>query len=122
MPVVSEIRSRDVVVTWLPLSDGGSLITHYIIEQRLVSLYGNSLPQDDASWINVNTSDTLIYRVSSLHPYTGYQFRVIPVNKAGNGMPSLPTVVTITLEAGMICKLLHVCVLLFTPPPSVNVM
>ena len=103
------------------MSDGGSLITHYIIEQRLVSLYGNSLPQDDASWMNVNTSDTLMFRVTSLHPYTGYQFRVIPVNKAGNGMPSLPTVVTITLEAGRVCKLLRVCVLLL-PPPSVNVM
>ena len=111
MPTVSEIRSIDAVVAWtLPLSDGSSPPTRYIIEQRLVSLYGASLPQDVTSWMRVNTSvtswmrvntnDSLMSRVASLSPYTGYQFRVTAENTAGSGPPSLSSIVAITLEAG----------------------
>ena len=101
MPTVSEIRSRDVVVTWTrPSSDSGSLSTHYIIEQQLVSLYGASLLQDDTSWMRINTSILLMSRVASLSPYTGYRFRVTAENMAGSGPPSLSSVVSITLEAG----------------------
>ena len=103
MPEVVEIRERDVVIMWAPpLSDGGSNITRYIIEQRLVSLYGNSMAQDDASWVNLSSSDSPMSRITSLDPYTGYQFRVIAVNVAGNGMPSEPSMVAITLEDGRV--------------------
>ena len=104
MPQVNETRSRDVVIVWAAvLSDGGSNITtRYIIEQRLVSLYGSSIAQDDATWMNVSSSDSLMSRVTSLDPYTGYQFRVIAVNIAGNGRPSVPSMVTITLEDGRV--------------------
>lgn len=110
MPQVSEIRSRDVVIMWAAvLSDNGSNITHYIIEQRLVSLYGSSMAQGDATWMNVSSSDSLVSssdslmsRVTSLDPYTGYQFRVIAVNVAGNGRPSVPSMVAITLEEGRV--------------------
>ena len=103
MPEVVDISARDVVVMWAPpLSDGGSNITLYIIEQRLVSLYGNSVVQDDADWVNVSSSDSLMSRITSLDPYTGYQFRVIAVNIAGDGMPSMPSMVTVTLEEGRV--------------------
>lgn len=111
MPAVSDIQAEDVVVTWSPpSSDGGSPITHYLVEQRLVSLFGNSLTQDGTSWMNVgsSTSDSLMNHVASLDPYTGYRFRVIPVNVAGNGMPSLPSMVAITLEAGRVCEVIYI--------------
>ena len=101
MPAVSEIRSTYVVVTWtLPSPDGGNPSTHYNIEQRLVSLFGSSLVQDDTSWISVNTSNSLMSHVASLSPYTGYQFRVMAENVAGSGPPSLSSMVAVTLEAG----------------------
>ena len=101
MPAVSEIRSRDVLVTWTrPLSDSGSPPTHYIIERRLVSLFGTSLVQDDTNWMRINTSMNLTSRVISLSPYAGYQFRVTAENVAGSGPPSLSSMVAVTLEAG----------------------
>lgn len=102
MLTVSEIQSSDVLVTWSsPSFDGGSPITHYIIQQRLISLFGTSLPQGDANWRDAgNSNNSLMGRVASLNPYTVYQFRVIPVNIAGSGAPSLPSMITVTLEAG----------------------
>lgn len=104
MPAISGVQSRDVMITWsYPLSDGGSNITHYIIEQRLVSSFGMShLAQSDAEWIVSvgNVSNSLMTCVAFLNPYTGYQFRVVAVNMGGSGSPSLPSVVIITLEAG----------------------
>ena len=103
MPQVGEIGSRYVIIMWgVLLSDGGSNITHFIIEQRLVSLYGNSMAQDNATWMNVSSSDSMMSRVTSLDPYTGYQFRVIAVNAAGDCRPSMPSMVAITLEEGRV--------------------
>lgn len=108
IPTVSEIQPRDVVVTWaMPSSDGGTPITHYIIEQRLVSLFGTSSP-DNTGWMvsigNVGGNNSLMGRVSSLNPYSGYQFRVKAVNMAGSGSPGVPSTVIITPEAGKCVK------------------
>jgi len=112
MPTVSGVQSRDVIITWsYPSYDGGSLITHYIIEQKLVSSFGMSSPaQSDTNWmLSVgNVSNSLMSRVTSLTPYTGYQFRVVAVNVAGSGTPSLPSMAIVTLEAGR-------CVKFYTP-------
>ena len=103
MLMVSDIGSKDILIRWShPLSNGGSPITHYIIEQRLYSLFGISPPQDNTNWIesvgNVSGSNSTI--VASLNPYTGYQFRVIAVNVAGSGSPGLPSDVAVTVESG----------------------
>lgn len=109
MPTVGKIQSIDVLVTWTPFSN----TTYYIIEQRLVSLYGASLLQDDTSWMRVNTSRSPMSCVTSLSPYTGYQFRVMAENMAGSGPPSLSSMVVITLEAG---RYVSTCVL---PSPPI---
>lgn len=92
------------MITWSPpSSDGGSPITHYIIEQRLYSLFGISPAQDDTDWmvsVSNTSGTTMMSRIASLNPHTGYQFRVTAVNLAGRGMPSLPSTVVVTFEAG----------------------
>jgi len=102
VPVTSEVQSREVLISWdLPQSDGGSPITHYIVESRVAAIHGTFPVQAGANWITaingVSNSET---SVPSLRPFTRYQFRVIAVNIAGRGPPSSPTDAITTLEAG----------------------
>ncbi|KAK6747288.1 hypothetical protein RB195_000476 [Necator americanus] len=79
------IGRNHVTLTWVPpLDDGGSPITGYIVEQRE---YGSTL------WLKV--SDYNIrdpeFTVPGLKEFHDYEFRIIAINSAGKGIPSLPT-------------------------------
>nr|AZI15635.1 UNC-22 [Auanema rhodensis] len=79
------IGRNHVTLTWVPpLDDGGSKITGYIVEMRE---YGSTL------WVKV--SDYNIrdpeFTVPNLKEFHDYEFRIIAVNSAGRGIPSLPT-------------------------------
>lgn len=63
-----------------PSSDGGSAITHYVIQRRVPG----------AEWETVGTSDGRVSRstVSDNTTGTTYEFRLIAVNDVGEGSPS----------------------------------
>ncbi|KAK5968521.1 Twitchin [Trichostrongylus colubriformis] len=81
----TSIGRNHVTLTWVaPIDDGGSPITGYIVEQRE---HGSTL------WAKV--SDYNIrdpeFTVPGLREFHDYEFRIIAINKYGNGIPSLPT-------------------------------
>lgn len=85
-----DIGSTDLFLSWKePADDGGSPITHYIIERR---------EEDRTSWTRLTTRalDTTV-RVTSLQEGASYVFRVFAVNKIGDSEP-LETKETIKLK------------------------
>lgn len=70
-------------IEWLkPESDGGSPLTHYLVERR---------ERKSARWVKVNRDRTHLdttLKVSGLTEGNIYQFRVTAINKAGESEPS----------------------------------
>uniref|UniRef100_A0A667WUR0 Titin n=1 Tax=Myripristis murdjan TaxID=586833 RepID=A0A667WUR0_9TELE len=80
-PQTSDITEDAVTVGWtMPLSDGGSQITGYLIERR----------HKGGKWIRVNKTPCkdLRYRVMGLFEGNDYEFRVFAENIAGFSGPS----------------------------------
>ncbi|CAD6198887.1 unnamed protein product, partial [Caenorhabditis auriculariae] len=79
------IGRNHVTLTWVaPLDDGGSKITGYIVEQRE---YGSTL-WTKVSDYNVRDPE---FTVPNLKEFSDYEFRIVAVNSAGRGIPSLPS-------------------------------
>lgn len=76
----TDITVMSCNLTWSPPEiDGGSEVTHYIVEKREV---------DRKTWATVKTDvDKTTLKVSNLVPGTEYYFRVIAVNEYGPGVP-----------------------------------
>lgn len=85
-PVVDEITMETANLTWTPPpSDGGSPITNYIVEARILS---------EIKWKKVSEGETVPdkkFTVKGLQEDTQYEFRVTAENKAGQGPPSDPS-------------------------------
>jgi titin len=81
----SEVTRQSVTLTWEPPeSDGGSVITGYIVERKSPAT---------SRWVRVNKSpvrDT-VYTVTDLVEGSENEFRVIAENAAGQSKPSQPT-------------------------------
>lgn len=80
-PQPSDIAEDSVTIGWtMPLSDGGSQITGYIIERR----------HKGGKWIRVNKTacKDLRYRVEGLFEGNEYEFRVFAENIVGYSGPS----------------------------------
>ena len=80
-PHTSDIAEDAVTVGWtMPLADGGSQITGYLIERRHIG----------GKWIRVNKTPCkdLRYRVLGLFEGNNYEFRVFAENIAGYSGPS----------------------------------
>lgn len=74
-----------VQLSWeKPLDDGGSKITHYIVEKK---------EDFSVKWIKaMNTdSDVCFAKVTNLDENSKVSFRIRAVNKAGTGPPSIPS-------------------------------
>lgn len=69
-------------LTWSPPEiDGGSDITHYMVEKREI---------DRKTWATVKANvENTTFKVSNLVPGTEYYFRVIAVNEYGPGVPKV---------------------------------
>uniref|UniRef100_A0A671FUY1 Immunoglobulin superfamily member 22 n=1 Tax=Rhinolophus ferrumequinum TaxID=59479 RepID=A0A671FUY1_RHIFE len=84
-PQVTDVTKEAVTITWnAPTQDGGAPVLGYIVERRKK---GSNL------WVPVNKDpiqDTKC-TVDGLLEDTEYEFRVIAVNKAGPGHPSMPS-------------------------------
>ncbi|CAB1312155.1 unnamed protein product, partial [Coregonus sp. 'balchen'] len=84
-PVVSQLSSRSLVLSWSgPSYDGGSAVTGYVVEVRRE---GPEKPED---WSEVTTRcKNTSYRVRSVvEPLGEYRFRVRAYNSAGVSEPS----------------------------------
>ena len=78
-----------MVLTWkVPESDGGTPITHYIIESR---------PDTRSTWANIGKTKAkvLTFMAEDLREGTEYHFRVSAVNAEGQG-PALDGLDTAT--------------------------
>ncbi len=76
-----EIQREEVTLTWnTPEDDGGSSITHYLIEKRDVMR---------AHWSHAEktTDDTCKAKVKNLTEGSEFYFRVMAVNKTATGLP-----------------------------------
>ncbi|XP_053310773.1 myomesin-3 [Spea bombifrons] len=80
----TEVRNTSLMLHWEPpVYEGCSSVTGYFIEMQ---------EEGSDTWKKINespTSDTHL-RISDLETGKQYQFRVIPINSAGTGSPSLP--------------------------------
>ncbi|MBZ3868933.1 Immunoglobulin superfamily member 22 [Sciurus carolinensis] len=84
-PQVTDVTKETVTITWnAPAQDGGAPVLGYIVERRKK---GSNL------WVPVNKDPVqgTKYTVDGLLEDTEYEFRVIAVNKAGPGQPSMPS-------------------------------
>lgn len=77
----SDIKEDSVTLTWKPpKSDGGSLVTGYIVEKR---------DARKTTWSKVASTDSqmLTCKASKLLSGTPYIFHVMAINKEGMSLP-----------------------------------
>lgn len=80
----TDIKQTSAMLSWTsPDVDGGSEVTHYIVEKR---------EMDRKTWATVKAEagkDKIPFKVSGLVPGTEYYFRVTAVNEYGSGVPKV---------------------------------
>lgn len=78
----SDIKQTSAKLSWTPPEiDGGSDITHYIVEKRAI---------DRKTWAIVKAEvdkEKIPFKVNGLMSGTEYYFRVTAVNEYGSGVP-----------------------------------
>ncbi|CAF4156749.1 unnamed protein product, partial [Rotaria sordida] len=88
---VDSVMDDSVVLSWhAPEEDGGSYITHYVVEK---------LDPDTGKWVKAATSRFPRCTVENLLPNKQYQFRVLAENIFGAGEPSEPSKPVQTTES-----------------------
>lgn len=101
-PTVTDVSVESMTVNWdEPEYDGGSPVTGYWLERKETT---------GKRWTRVNREPIRIRTLGVSHIVTGllegavYQFRVLAINAAGNGPPSLPSdPVACRDPIGMLC-------------------
>ncbi len=88
-PEIADYDNTSVSLIWTPpKSDGGSKITHYIIQKKMKT---RTEWEDSGSLDTPTGSEPLAFKVENLKEKSEVQFRVIAVNKAGQSPASEPT-------------------------------
>lgn len=81
---VTDIKQTSAMLSWTPPEiDGGSEVTHYIVEKREI---------DRKTWATVKAEvplDKIPFKITGLMPGTEYYFRVMAVNEYGSGVPKV---------------------------------
>lgn len=107
---VSDVTKTSCHVSWAPPeNDGGSQVTHYIVQKR---------DADRKTWSTVTPEvKKTSFHITNLVPGTEYFFRVTAVNEYGPGVPTdIPKPV---LATDPLSKL-HPFSLLLTPVPDLS--
>lgn len=84
---IVDVSKGTVTLTWKPpRNDGGSPVTHYIVER----LWWDSSGEQKESWRQCNRRDidSTTFKVEDLHDGAEYEFRVKAVNEVGASRPS----------------------------------
>ncbi|GAB1600757.1 protein sidekick-1 isoform X2 [Argonauta hians] len=97
-PIIQKVVAHSnspgsVTITWESGDDGNTPITSYIIQHKLI-IQGSTTNIMNPPWETYpNKIEAHIrnYTVKGLQPASYYQFRVLAVNKVGEGRPSLPS-------------------------------
>lgn len=93
---VTSVTSRSVTIDWdVPLSDGGSEITGYVVEKRLATL------SSSIKWTRVVTLDShcLHYCIDNLKEKSEYVFQVLAENAVGLSAPAVTENVVLKTHA-----------------------
>jgi hypothetical protein len=90
---ISGVDKNQVVLGWMsPKHDGGSPISHYVVERRDVS-------REDGTWTTVASYvKELKFCVQGLYEHHEYEFRVSAVNMNGQGPP-------LCVERPVVCRM-----------------
>ncbi|XP_071479592.1 twitchin-like [Diadema antillarum] len=84
-PDIAEVGKDFVSLTWTkPDDDGGSPVTGYIVEKTEAGA-------ERWAGVNLNPVPMLYFMVPSLIEGREYEFRIVSVNRAGPGEPSMPS-------------------------------
>ncbi|XP_072336195.1 neurofascin homolog (chicken) a isoform X2 [Scyliorhinus torazame] len=82
---LTDPTDRTIRLTWIPGDDNNSPITGFIVQFEENTF-------EPRKWHNLTRiPGNINSAVLELSPYVNYQFRVIAVNKVGEGAPSLPS-------------------------------
>ncbi|KAJ1363943.1 Twitchin [Parelaphostrongylus tenuis] len=82
-PIVENVLDEAVILSWKPpVLDGGSLVTHYIVEKRDVN---------GGMWEPCANTRFTYLTVEGCRPKTTYEFRISAKNKHGVSQPCEPT-------------------------------
>ncbi|PIK60959.1 putative titin [Apostichopus japonicus] len=85
-PTLSEITAESATFTWQPPErDGGTAIDEYVIERK---------EPFSTRWAPLERVKDTSYTAKGLREGSDYEFRVVPVSRAGLGEPSRTTAVT----------------------------
>lgn len=101
----TDIKQTTAMLSWTPPeNDGGSEVTHYIVEKREI---------DRKTWATVKAevlNDKIPFKVTGLMPGTEYYFRVTAVNEYGSGVPRVsPTSYLASDPVSTYCLLVTNC-------------
>jgi len=91
-PIVEEVGGDFVNLSWDKADDGGGRLEGYIVEKR-------DAASDRWTRVNYQPIKTLSYNVPNLIEDSSYFFRVLAVNLAGEGKPSLESAKTVVKDA-----------------------
>nr|XP_006823014.1 PREDICTED: titin-like [Saccoglossus kowalevskii] len=90
-PDITKVEGSSITLLWTPpKDDGGSPVTGYSIERK--EKFSSRWVKDSA----MPVTDT-IYKSTGLTEGTDYEFRIVAENKAGEGKPSFPATLKISV-------------------------
>jgi hypothetical protein len=103
---VENVTESNISLSWKPpTTDGGSMITNYIVEKLNFSANlqlnnnSNEAPAEVHQWTRCSMTKNTYFIDELVEPLHKYQYRVIAQNLQGRSLPCEPTSVITTPDA-----------------------